>query len=370
MKKGKPEGRPKTIGANLPKGVHVVRRGNKTYYYFQPGRSGDSAAKRIALGSDPASTTFWQKIRQASGGCAERNDTFASLIVAYRASPEWRRLRPDTIKNYEKYFRGLLRVFSEEPVVNIARRDIIEMRDAMSATIAMANNALSALHTLLEWAVMRDWRSDNPAHGIPKLKKEEDTGHIPWPEDIYAYVMSRAPVMVKRMAFLGRATGQRVSDLVRMCPAMLAADGIHTRISKLRDKRHFVPLLTHQIRELRSWIDPDAPPDKPFLKSQRGRPLSVSRLDQIWHEWIRENLFMQNKKITIHGLKVTAVCDRFGKITEGAIAKELGMSVEMVNRYTRFIDAEKAARESRDEREEQLDSAKNGGVVKFKRTVR
>jgi len=48
------------------------------------------------------------------------------------------------------------------------------------------------------------------------------------------------------MAFLGRAIGQRVSDLVKMRPADLADDGISIRIGKLRDKLHFVPLTAAQ----------------------------------------------------------------------------------------------------------------------------
>jgi integrase len=40
------------------------------------------------------------------------------------------------------------------------------------------------------------------------------------------------------MAFLGRATGQRPSDLVKMRPADLTADGINVRIKKLGGKPH------------------------------------------------------------------------------------------------------------------------------------
>ena len=61
---------------------------------------------------------------------------------------------------------------------------------------------------------------------------------------------------LRRMAFLGRATGQRVSDLVKMRPADLADDGINVRIGKLRDKPHFVPLTAAQMTEIKSWSGP------------------------------------------------------------------------------------------------------------------
>ena len=62
----------------------------------------------------------------------------------------------------------------------------------------------------------------------------------------YRFVMEYAPAHLRRMAFLGRVTGQRVSDLVKMRPADLAHDGIKVRIGKLRDKPNFVPLTRHR----------------------------------------------------------------------------------------------------------------------------
>ena len=59
--------------------------------------------------------------------------------------------------------------------------------------------------------------------------------------------MERAPIHLQRMAFLGRATAQRVSDLVKMRPADLTDDGINLRIGKLRNKAHMVPLTKAQM---------------------------------------------------------------------------------------------------------------------------
>jgi hypothetical protein len=57
--------------------------------------------------------------------------------------------------------------------------------------------------------------------------------------------------------------------------------------------------------------------------------------------------------MTIHGLRATAVADRRAAGTEdGAIADEIGMSVQMVSRYSRFADKAASARASRDRREQ------------------
>lgn len=361
-------GRPRTVGANLPNGVHCVKSGKKTYYYYQSNRSSKDAGARVALGSDPLDPAFWSKLRHLIDVGTQQSDTFSALIAAYKGSPDWRRLRPDSKTTYERHFRGLSRVFGDILVADITRRQILEMRDAIADTLPTANSALKVMSMIMSWAVLNEWRPDNPVKGVPKLKQEMDTGHKPWPEDVYAYVMANAPDTIKRMAYLGRATGQRVSDLIRICPSMLADDGIYTRISKLRDKRHFVPLMAHQMAEIRSWIDATLSPDEPLLRSRTNKALQKSNLQSWFADWMAKHEFMHGKEITIHGLKVTAVCDRFGRITEGEIAKEIGMSLAMVMRYTRFIDAEKTARASRDSREAEFKkSGRGGGVVAFSR---
>ena len=77
---------------------------------------------------------------------------------------------------------------------------------------------LAVLRTLLEFGVPRGYREDNPAIGVKRLKVE-DSGHSPVARGpATAFVMEHAPTHLRRMAFLGRATGQRVSDLVRDAP--------------------------------------------------------------------------------------------------------------------------------------------------------
>jgi hypothetical protein len=61
---------------------------------------------------------------------------------------------------------------------------------------------------LLEFGVKRGYRADNPTVGIDRLKIDE-SGYEQWPEAGYQFVRERAPPYLSRMAFLGRATGQR-----------------------------------------------------------------------------------------------------------------------------------------------------------------
>jgi integrase len=116
-----------------------------------------------------------------------------------------------------------------------------------------------------------------------------------------------------------------------------------------------VPLTAEQMQEIRSW-EVSGPMDL-FIKSTVGRRYSANHLNSRWNRW-RTSLDaapIRHLKLTIHGLRATAVADRRRQGGEdGAIADELGMSVQMVARYTRFADKEASARASRDRREARL----------------
>jgi integrase len=188
-----------------------------------------------------------------------------------------------------------------------------------------------------------------------KRLKVEDSGHSPWPEPGYEFVMEHGPVYLRRMAFLGRATGQRISDLVKMRPADLAHDGINLRIGKLRDKPHLVPLTKAQMTEIKSWNVRDL---ECFISTPKiGKRFSSRYLNNLWNDWRTsdEAAPIRNLKMTVHGLRATAIHDRRSTGTEdGAIADEIGMSVKMVSRYLRFADKTASARASRDRREQKM----------------
>jgi integrase len=160
------------------------------------------------------------------------------------------------------------------------------------------------------------------------------------------------------MAFLGRATGQRVSDLVKMRPADLAEDGINVKIGKLRDKPHFVPLTAAQMTEIRSWDVRDL---EPFIATVTGRRFAPGYLEHVWLVW-RETAPIGG--LSIHGLRATAILDRrLVGASDGEIADEIGMSVKMVSRYLRFADKSASARASRDRRERKMAEFENSKAV-------
>lgn len=342
-------GRRRIEAVQLPEGVQIVRKPNRTYYYWAPGRGRKEPGERTPIPFEPADPRFWSLLHKLRGAF-DAPGTWHRLIGAFKASPEWARLRPATQKDYASYLDRLIEQCGEKLVADMTRRDVYQLRDAMADTPVAANHMLSVMRTIIEWSIPREYRDDNPVVGVTRLAIDSG-GAAPWPEEGYRFVLAHAPVDLARMALLGRATGQRAGDLVRMKPAHMEADGINVWIGKRREKKHFVPLTAEQVREIRSWSVGEM---DYFLKSTRDKPYTATHLNSRWNRWrdSTEALAVQGLVMTIHGLKATAVADRRRQgASDGAVADELGMSVAMVHYYSRFADKAEMARASRDRRE-------------------
>jgi integrase len=261
-------------------------------------------------------------------------------------------LRPATRKLFGYCLNRLDAAAGDRLVAAMTKRDIYALLDGMSATPHAANTMLAVLRAVLEWSVPRGYRDDNPTIGIKPLKVD-DKGHEPWPTEGWQFVIAHAPTHLQRMAFLGRATGQRASDLVRMRPADLLADGINVKVGKLRDRKHFVPLAVNQMAEIKSWGVKDL--DYFITTPVTGRRCSPHYLNQLWNEWRAspEGAPVRNLRMTIHGLRASKIDDlRQAGCADGAIADEVGISETMVRRYLRFANKAASARASRDRREQ------------------
>jgi integrase len=352
-------GRRRVARVKLPRGVQpVVNRWGRTYYYYAPGRGSKSPGKRVPLGSDTSDPEFWRRLREAKGSPVQAEGTLSALIAEFKkhkfVDDKRIGLRPASQRGYAHFLNRLDAEGGDRLVAAMTRHNIYALMDRMRSTPVAANYMLSVLRSLLEFGVKRGYRSDNPAIGVERVKVDE-SGHSPWPEAGYAFVMEHAPTHLRRMAFLGRACGQRVSDLVKMRPVDLAEDGINLRIGKLRDKAHMVPLTKAQMAEIRSWGVRDL---AFFIATPAtGKRCTDRYLNHLWNEWRAspEAAPIRDMKMTIDGLRATAINDRRLIGTEdGAIADELGMSVNMVHRYLRFADKIASARASRDRRERRM----------------
>lgn len=321
----------------LPEGVRCVRRGRRVYYYYAPGRGTKAARAPVRLPGDPTDPAFWAALRHDGGLGRHSPHSIASLISAYRASPETAHWRQATRRDYEIYLRRIESDWGSLEAGIITRAAVYALRDGMRDTPVAANHLVSILRGFLEWCAARGEIATNPARGIKPLQIDDD-GAKPWPDAAFQFVLDHAPEDLRRMAVLGRATGQRRGDLIRMRPADRQDDGINLTIGKRREKHHWVPLTAGYAAEIDSW---QVPVMTPYLLSAAGRRYSGDHLNSRWNRWrtSEHGKPVAGLELTIHGLRATAVVDRrlFG-LTHQEIAAQLGMSLQMVMRYSRFAD--------------------------------
>ena len=97
-------------------------------------------------------------------------------------------------------------------------------------TPVQANHLVSVLRTLLAWGIPRGYGERNPALEVVAIDILDEQNARPWPEDAFRLVLHEAPEHLRRAAFLGRVTGQRRSDLVRMGKRNRRDDGLTFRL--------------------------------------------------------------------------------------------------------------------------------------------
>jgi integrase len=117
--------------------------------------------------------------------------------------------------------------------------------------------ALAAFKALERWAVVRDLLPRQITIGVETGKPRG--GHVPWTDAQVALAEKHARPDLARAITLGANTGQRISDLVRMCwtdiETFRGIDGITVR-QKKTDRQMWVPILSPLAAAMKTWERP------------------------------------------------------------------------------------------------------------------
>jgi integrase len=149
-----------------------------------------------------------------------RPDTMGGLIADYRKSIEWKRLADSTRKNWTiivdrieaKWRDSSLAVWSDPRMVT----KVMAWRNESANQPRKADNQITVLRHLLEWARLNGRVLVNVATGIPQLYDGGDRAEIIWtPEDLAAFAKV-APQHVNDGVRLACLTGLRRADLVAL----------------------------------------------------------------------------------------------------------------------------------------------------------
>lgn len=378
---------------DLPSEVRRVKKPNgKCYYYWHPGRGTKREGKAIALGSDPSSPEFWERIRGLRiASTTAPAGSIAWVVGLYRESEAFRSCAESTQASYAVHLNRFANPegWGHLPAEALEPRHVLALRDSMKETPVMANQMLAVGGTLWSWAAPFGHlgrRPFNPFEVVPGLDIP-DRGHVPWPVWAQEYVLAKGPADLVRLVRLGVMTCQRESDLVRMGPVHRDGAAIWCRPVKTRKKRRAfrIPLTTTDALLLEQWAGEPilfentrwkAPiarthPDL-YLFTPRAQAYTPDRIRARWTRWLeteagtelcgkwRKWLAAQVERYdwdiepeeargpTIHGLRGTGVLVRLSAGHDPQqVSNDIGMSLPMVQRYIRFRDQVEVAEAGR-----------------------
>jgi integrase len=267
------------------------------------------------------------------------DDSFAALVRAYMQSPKFMGYSEGTRERWGRELRfvgrpdtlGAKRLEEMRPSLIQAYLDALDGRPGKQAA------ARDALAQLEKWAIVRDLVPRQFMIGVETERPRG--GHLPWTDAEVELGERHARADLARAITLAANTGQRGSDLVRMCwtdiETYKGIAGINV-IQVKTGKQVWVPITSALRAAMERWERRPGP----FLTKEDGMPYTRTLLSHawVWHKAHNPALDSLNQRgLVLHGLRGTA-CVRLRQAgaTIPQIADAVGMSEPLVSRYCRF----------------------------------
>jgi integrase len=318
----------------LPKGVHRVVSRGREYFYYQAGRGTDHHGPRVALPNDPHSPEFWNAIRQAQGIVGPvPTDTINALSDAYQTAwPTLPRKLSDGTKEQYKRSLGVVRAaWGDLRAAALRPSHVQALMDGLAHKPGKANNVLDALRAMCRWAMgPRELLSRDPTLGVAHFAAGE--GHKPWTAAQLKVADDKFTGMLRRAYVLGRYTGQRISDVVRLGFTDIDDGGFALR-QKKTGVRPWCPIFSELEAEIATWEKRPGP----FLYQDSGKPFTTNQLWKLFNAAREDHAELADA--VWHGLRANAVIHlRQSGHSIALISDMVGMSPPMVERYCRHAD--------------------------------
>lgn len=317
----------------VPEGVfRVVKPSGKVYWYHQTDRGKPTRGPLTRL-PDPGTPEWHAEVARLTGRM--QSGAIGALIASMKATARWSRLRPNSVALYDAALVIIDDAWGHLPAAALEPRHIGLMMAGFADRPAMGNQVLTQIKALMKLAVQQGIRKDNPAREIDKLPEVKDSAKPLTPAAWAALMAPECPEALRRLAVLGRATGQRISDLVRMRPMDRDGDGIQITITKLRGKPHWCPLSRQERDIIDGWRQF---PASPYVMTD-GKAPTDDAIRNLWRAYQATKAGAALDGFTPHDLRATKVCDdRMSGHTHQQIAARVGMSLNMVMHYSHHID--------------------------------
>lgn len=314
----------------------------KVYYYWRPGRGTEHGGQSVRLPDNPNTARFWSVVEAHKKPVQADLGGMARMIDAYQASPHYGQLKPTTRREYDRYMREVRDHLGKFTPDALGPSEVASLRDQLGKTPAKANAMVKAIAALYRWGRELGHARQNPAERIRLLKTGE---HQPWPDWAWALTQAYFRPELRLACNLALYTGQRLGDVLRMQLGDIKGDSIIVRQAKT-GKTLQIPLhsdLMPLVEECRSR-------GTIYLVAKRdGQPLTTDHFHAMWTREVRRQELrrIRAEKVVFHGLRKSATV-RLAEVgcSEKEIASITGMSMAMVQHYSKGADQKRLARQA------------------------
>lgn len=317
----------------LKRHVNRVKSKGRFYYYHRktkerlPDEANARALRVLEINAEAAKAPG----RPSDG-------TIDALIAEYRESAAFKELKPSTKRNYNRDLDRIKEKWGKLPASGIARKHCLRFRDTLAETPRAANHLASVMSLLLAFAVDRDYRPDNPAARLGKLKSARTPKR--WSDEDWRRFHSAAPAEMYLAGAVAIYTGQRQGDVLLMKWSDIDKGMIRV-IQGKTDWEGYIPVHA----DLASVLGRVEKRSVYVVTDAKGRPYK-GRADTFRHDWRSAILAAGLDGLTFHGLR-HAAATRLAEAgcTEKEIMAITGhQSPEMVKRYTTAANQKKLAK--------------------------
>jgi len=284
------------------RGINRVTAKGRVYYYHR------ASGKRIK--ADPAdATAFAAEVAALNAGMATERPapkpgTVGGLIAAYRGSPAFLELAPDTRKGYQRAFDAC-KPIDAMPVTELDQPFVLGFQERIYNKRGrwLANMAVTVLSIVLGWGVPRGIVTSNAAAGVPKIRRRRgaQVANRAWTEREVDAALKAASGGLRKAIALAYYAGLRKKDVVEL-PATARSRGI---IATTQSKTGH-DLSVFEARRLKVILDAkDAKPGPTIVVNQAGIPYTRDGLDSVFDK-LKRDLFaarLIRPGLTFHGLR-------------------------------------------------------------------
>lgn len=324
------------------KGLHVVKAKGRVYVYAWRG----GPAIKAELGSPQFHAAYQEAVAQHR---APDTGRFHSVIVAYKASPDYRKLADTTRRNWSRWLDRIDDHFGELRTVQFDRpeqiRKIIRLwRAGFAETPRAADYGMQVLSRVLSFAVDPLGKiASNPCEGIKHLYTGSRADIIWMDADIEQLRGGdKSSAEIMHAVDLAAHCGLRVADLVRLSWSHVGEDAIVITTGKSRHRREAVIPLYDDLRQLLARIPRRS---TAILTNSRAKPWTTDGLNSSFTTAMKE-AGMKERDLHFHDLRGTAATKFYiAGLSERVIAEIMAWEEDQVARIIRrYVSRDAATR--------------------------